>query len=442
MRGGEGSIGLLNQAFMAIWIFVSAAIALVWASRHRQLSRARRSVRALTPTTYDNPPAAAPRVSILIAAKDEQDNIAACVRSFLAQDYPDFEVIVANDRSSDRTGTVLAEIQAQHADRLTIVTIRELRSGWFGKNNAMREAVAAAGGDYYCFADADCRQTSPRTLSMAMREIAEQRIDFLSVLPVLETRSFWERIIQPVCAAIMLLWFHPDRVNNPRSKAAYANGAFMLMSRSTYARIGGHEAVRQQVNEDTHMARLAKTAGLRLEVIQNEGLYVTRMYATFAQAFRGWSRIFYGCFGSVRRVLISLLVLFVFSIVPWASLTAVLVSWLANPALFSDGVWRALGIVAAAGVLFQQVFMIRFYRLLRIQAAYAFTYPFGALLGMAMLMNALLKASGTTSTTWRGTRYRAARVDRAPDAVASAAAAPAVRAPTVLNSDASRAAAH
>ncbi len=392
-----------------MWIFWTIActlIALVWASRHRDLNKARRTVRALTPASYDGAPASPPRVSVCVAAKDEQDNIEACVRSFLTQDYPDFQVIIANDRSTDRTGEILRRLEAEGDARLRVVTVRELRAGWFGKNNAMREAVAAADGHYLCFADADCRQTSHRTLSVAMHEIRDGGVDFLSVLPVLETRSVWERIIQPVCAAVMLLWFHPDRVNNPRSKAAYANGAFMLMSRRAYERIGGHETVRQQVNEDTHMARLAKSAGLKLRVIQNEGLYVTRMYSTFGQAWRGWSRIFYGCFGSVQRVAVSLLVLLLLSISPWATLLTCVVILPGRPdAGWADPV-RLLALLAGAACFFMLTVMLRFYRLVRIPPAYALTYPFGAVLCAGMLTSALLKASGATGTTWRGTTYR------------------------------------
>src|SRR5262249_44444294 len=146
--------------------------------------------------------------------------------------------------------------------------------------------------------------------------------DFLSVLPVLDTQGVLEQIMQPACAGILLIWFNPMRVNDPRRKAAYANGAMMLMSRHAYERIGGHEPVKTEVNEDIHMARLAKQAGLRLRVVGNQDLYWVRMYSNLRQIWRGWSRIFYGCFGSFRRIAASMTLVTLVGIQPWVSLLA------------------------------------------------------------------------------------------------------------------------
>ena len=240
----------------------------------------------------------------------------------------------------------------------------------------MREGVERARGRWLCFSDADCRQTSRRTLSMAMRQALDHNIDFLSVLPVLETQGFWERVIQPVCGAIMILWFHPGRVNNPRSRAAYANGAFMLLSREAYRRLGGHEMVRTEVNEDMHLARLAKRAGLRLFVMQNRDLYRTRMYTGLKQIWRGWSRIFYGCFGSYARLLASFAVLLIVSVMPYVSLAAALIA-LVTIGWAEAGPWRWVSAFAAAAVIANQVLIARFYKLSQADPRYAPTYILG-----------------------------------------------------------------
>ena len=213
------------------WTILLGFASLVWLARHRDVSRFQKTQRPLTPESYSGPPVEAPHISVLVAAKEEEENIETCVRSMLGQDYPDFEVIAINDRSDDRTGAILDAIDAP-AGRLKVLHVAELREGWFGKNNAMRTGVEAAAGEWLCFIDADCRQTSTKTLSMAMRYAAEHQTEFVSLMPVLDTETVFERIIQPVAAALMVFWFHPERVNDPRSKVAYANGAFMLMSRS------------------------------------------------------------------------------------------------------------------------------------------------------------------------------------------------------------------
>lgn len=387
-----------------IWTGALVAVGLVWISRHSAINRALRDESPLSEGDFSGPPQPAPRISVLVAAKDEEANIDSCVRTLLAQDYPDFQVIAINDRSVDRTPALIDAVQAEYPDRFTALHVEQLQDGWFGKNNAMRVGVEQADGEWFLFTDADCRQVSQRTLSLAMHYTLAHRIDLLSLLPVLETCSFWERVIQPVCAAIMALWFQPGKVNNPRKPAAYANGAFMLMHRELYEHIGGHDRVRTEVNEDMHMARLTKEAGRRLHVMQNDNLYLTRMYASLGDTWRGWSRIFFGCFGTFRRLMVSTLVLCFASLLPWASLAV------AGTALLfgaSGAGWSSVAGAAAATIVAQQTVMWRFYAVSGCNPRLAPTYVLGAVIALGMLLNAMLKLAGGT-TTWRGTTYRGA----------------------------------
>ncbi len=403
--------------WMLIWAAALLMVALVWLTRHVAISRARVEQIPLTSRSYPGPPPDAPFVSVLIAAKDEEANIETAVRSMLRQDYPHFELIVINDRSTDRTAGILERLKASDTTgRLQVVHVTGLREGWFGKNNAMREGLARARGEWLCFGDADCEHTSPRTLSMAMSLVLERGIDFFSLLPRLATESLWERIIQPVCGGLMILWFNPQKVNDPRHPAAYANGAFMLMSRACYEAIGGHEAVRTQVNEDMHMARIAKERGLRLFVCQNEDLYTVRMYSSLGQIWRGWSRIFYGCFGTFRRLRISMLVMIVMNLFPYGSLLAAagVMAW-RGPAAAGPG-WGWVGAAAALAVLMQQTVIVRYYRLSYTSPWLAPTFIVGAVICVGMLANAMLKLKGRTAVTWRGTVYRGEQVADRPAA--------------------------
>lgn len=394
-----------------VWLTTLALVGIIWASRHLEINRAKREQPVLRSTSYPGPPRETPLISVLIAAKDEEANIEPAVRTMLAQDYPNFELIVINDRSSDRTGQILDAICAeQPSGRMKVVHVKDLRAGWFGKNNAMREGIEQAHGQWLCLGDADCKQTSNRSLSMAIRHALDWNIDFLSVLPGLETHSLWERIIQPVCGAVMVFWFNPRRVNDANDPAAYANGAFMLMRRSCYEAIGGHEAVRTEVNEDMHMARLAKERGQRLVVVQSDDLYTVRMYSCFAEIWRGWSRIFYGCFGTFRRLRVSLMVLLVMSIFPYGSLlVSALVLAISGWSVAGTG-WQAVFAVALTTVTIQQTVIARFYRLCHASPWLAPTWIAGASVCCGMLLNAMLKLKGRATVTWRGTTYRGQEV--------------------------------
>lgn len=173
------------------------------------------------------------------------------------------------------------------------------------------------------------------------------------MLPKLEAYTFWEKVVQPVAGAIMVFWFPPQRVNDPGSACAYANGAFMLMSRRAYEATGGHEFAKATLNEDMHLARQAKRLGLRLRVLRGGGMYRVRMYTGLGQIWRGWSRIFYGCFGTFPRLLVSVIMLSIFSMSPYLSL-------LASPLVGTAGWW----IAAAAGfaIVGQQSILMRFYK--------------------------------------------------------------------------------
>ncbi len=385
-----------------VWFGFTCLVALVWLRRHGDVARGRRD-KVLTAADADQPAGAdassaaeLPPLTMLVAAKDEEANIGRCVEGLRAQNYPNLELVFVNDRSSDRTGRILDEA-AKQDPRVTALHVRQLREGWFGKNNAMREGVERAGGRWLCFSDADCAYDSPKLLAAAMRYAMAENIDFLSVLPKLEAHTFWERVVQPVAGAVMVFWFPPQKVNSPASPRAYANGAFMLMSRETYDAIGGHEPVRTQVNEDMHMARLAKQAGRRLRVVRSQGLYRVRMYTGFREIWRGWSRIFYGCFGTLPRLLISVAFLSLFSLSPYVTL-------LASP--LAGAAWPAFALAGLAAIVAQQSVLWRFWALSQIKPAWALTYPIGAAICLGMTFSAIGRLGGVRTTTWRGTTYR------------------------------------
>jgi len=391
-----------------IWFVLACGIGLVWLVRLVTIGSVLRRRCVLKPDAFQGPPENVPHVSILVAARDEEDNIESCITTLFDQDYPNFELIVIDDRSRDRTPAILTRLQRQFGDRLRVVTVRECLDGWFGKNHAMHVGVAESHGDWLLFTDADCRQTSPHTLSIAMQEARTHGTDFLSIIPMLESRTAWERILQPACSLVLMIRFLPEQVNDPRKRIAYANGAFMLMTRRCYDAIGGHERVRARLNEDIDMARLVKQRGLRLRVVENEGLYQARMYPTLPAAWRGWSRIFAGAFSSPSRVLAACAVVFLVVLVPWVSLGVALIGRTSGTAdaasRWGPAVWTWLSVV-----ILQQLVITRFYAALGIARAWSFTYILGVTVALGMLVNALLKIFGATTTTWRSTTYRGAR---------------------------------
>jgi cellulose synthase/poly-beta-1,6-N-acetylglucosamine synthase-like glycosyltransferase len=383
----------LHFSWASVWFWLLLLIGLVWLRRHLNLSRAGHDPVLLVgdPGPADPP---WPRLSVLVAAKDEEENIEACLSGLLSQDYPELELIVINDRSRDRTGEIIDAVAARDA-RVKAVHVRELPPGWAGKNHAMHVGVQRATGDYLCFTDADCHYHATGLLRAAVRYAHAEQIEFLSVLPELEAHTFWERVVQPPAGAIMVFWFAPEQVNSPASRCAYANGAFMLLTQAAYQKLGGHQQFRGVLNEDMHLAREAKRTGVSLRVLRGGGLYSVRMYVGLQQIWRGWSRIFYGCFGTWGRLLASAIFLSVFSLSPWIAL-------LSSP--FLGRVGPGIAVAALVAISAQQSVLRRFYRLCAMPPNWALSYPLGAALCLAITCNAMTRLAGG-QTRWRGTAY-------------------------------------
>ena len=226
-------------------------------------------------------------------------------------------------------------------------------------------------------------------------------IDLFSILPDLEMNGFWEKTIQPVCSGVMMIWFSPDKVNNPAKPNAYANGAFMLMRREVYQAIGTHEAVKDQVNEDMHMADRIKKSGKKLRVLRSDGLYTVRMYTSFKQIIRGWSRIFFGTFGTLKRLTISFLLMTVMGLLPYAAALVGLLGF------HSTGSTAAMvcGIAGLAGVAMQMSVIFRYYRLLGNAGALALTYSMACIITLYIIVISMTKLRRGATVTWKSTTY-------------------------------------
>jgi glycosyltransferase involved in cell wall biosynthesis len=239
-------------------------------------------------------------VTILIPAKDEGERIRDCIASALAQDYPDFNVIAVDDRSTDSTGAVMDDM-ARANPRLTVVHIRdgELPAGWTGKCNALSRAVSRADGDFLLFIDSDVI-VAPDALTATVSRAVRHKVDLLSLLPTLETHGFWESALIPLAASAVTTMFAISLTNKDYMKgSAFANGQYLFMRRTAYDAIGGHATVRDKYCEDIELARHMKPLGYKVRISWGAEFAAVRMYSSLEAINRGWARIFFA--GSLGR---------------------------------------------------------------------------------------------------------------------------------------------
>ena len=387
--------------FPVILMVLGAAVGLEWLIRNLLALRAWRRLFHLT-EQYPAAPPDSPMLSVVVAAKDEQENIEACARTILRQDYPNFELIICDDRSADATGAIVQRIAAGDS-RVQLINITELPEGWAGKNHATQKGIEQARGRWICMTDADCRLTSPRTLSVAVQYADHCRADMLSLLPTIEMRSFWENLLQPVCCGVLMIWFPPARVNDPAKPHAYANGMFMLIRRSAYEAIGTHQAIRESLIEDMDMARRIKSGGLNLRVAPSEGLLSVRMYKSLREIFRGWGRIYIGAFRNLPGLMLAWLVLV------YKALTAYLAAAVGLGMYATGGSqwWLACGLVGAAGVVAETIMVARYLRHVGSRGILCLLYPFAAGMTAAILVKAMLMCLPGGKIIWRDTSYAA-----------------------------------
>lgn len=259
------------------------------------LRRMRRLGSYLLPERY-------PCVSLLVPARNEEHNIGACVESLVGQDYPDYEVLVMDDHSTDRTGAILAGV-AEQSDRLRVLESAPLPDGWLGKHWACHQLAAAASGELILFLDADTRLTSPDALRDAAAAIVAERADMLTAMPRQEVVTWAERLVIPVIPWSLLSFLPLEiayRVKLPALSAAI--GQFMVFRREAYDTVGGHESVRHSVVDDIDLAKRIKAHGLRWRLADGVLRVSCRMYRTPREVFDGISRTLYGVFGGVLPV--------------------------------------------------------------------------------------------------------------------------------------------
>jgi chlorobactene glucosyltransferase len=232
-------------------------------------------------------------VSVLIPARNEEKNIEKCIKGVVAQDYQNKEIIVLDDNSCDNTFK-LASSFTNH--KIKIIKGKELPADWLGKNWACHQLAIEAIGDYVLFVDADV-QLKPKVISSAVYELEKSNVTLLSIFPTQIIKSFGEHLIVPLMNWLLLTFLPLRFVYTSSSKSfAAANGQFMLWRKADYLNLGGHQIVKYKVVEDMELARLVKQNKLRVKTMLGGKLVFCRMYESFNQAYKGFTKNFYAGF--------------------------------------------------------------------------------------------------------------------------------------------------
>jgi chlorobactene glucosyltransferase len=249
-----------------------------------------------------------PTISILIPARNEEQNLPRCLESLVGQRYPRFTVTVLDDQSTDRTTEVVQDV-ARRDSRVRLINGTPPPVGWAGKPWACQQLGMRADGDILLFLDADT-WLEPQALRYAASTVLWNGYDFLSVMPRQFTGTMAERIVLPGLYEAFLCAVPLWRVEDPDyPEIAAANGQFMCFRRGTYKEFDGHAAVRDQIVEDIEFARQIKQAGYRLGARLAVDSVHCRMYRSGREVLDGFSKNAYIALGERSLVAIGFIVL-------------------------------------------------------------------------------------------------------------------------------------
>jgi glycosyltransferase involved in cell wall biosynthesis len=333
-----------------------------------------------------------PRVSLIVPARDEAAELEPAILSRLADDYPELELIVVDDRSSDGTGAIADAIAARDA-RVVVEHVAALPEGWIGKVHALQRGVERAHGEWLLISDADVH-FGPGTLRRAIAYLEQERADHLSVMPEMRPRTFWVGVVQAAFLRLAVMGARLSSVADDRSSAAVGGGLFNLVRRSALDRTPGFEWLRLEVIDDLALGQMLKAHGARARVLNAVGCVWLDFYPSISEFLRGGEKNSFALFGGFSYLRLSLVLGALLGLELGACIPLV---WPGMPWPVSAGAALALALTTYGGLLVN--------RWLARSTSELLLWPLGiVMLALGAVRSGWL-ALWRGCIVWRGTRY-------------------------------------
>jgi Glycosyl transferase family 2 len=370
------------------WTLLLGFVALLWIAEAVDLARGVPSLPSVNDVAALQD-ADCPPVSILFAARDEAEKLPHALETFLSLDYPRYEVIAVDDRSVDATGAILAE-GARRDARLKPVRVDSLPPGWLGKPHALQRAYENSTGEWLVFTDADVH-FAPDLLRRIIALAEDLRWDHVTLFGRAQMFTVGEKIAMTFFGLALLVGTRPWTAHDARSRGYAGVGAFQMVRRSAYEKMGTHQRLAMEVIDDMKLGKLAKEAGVRSGAAKAGNAVSVHWHAGLGNTIRGTTKNFFAASGFKPWVtLLQILGLVLMCDVPAAALPFVH-GW----ARIFAAIAVALPLAATAGVAIE----------FRAPVAYAVTFPIGALIFAWMLARSMIVTLWQGGIVWRGTFY-------------------------------------
>ena len=332
-----------------------------------------------------------PRVSLIIPACNEVDTIRPAIESLRDLDYPELEIILIDDRSTDGTRAVVREL-ARQDNRIRVVEVDTLPPGWLGKTHALAKGEEQATGEWLLFTDADVHHR-PESLKKAITECMTEEFDFLCVAPEMIAKSF----ALQACLAQFLqnasFTVNLARLNDSKAADAIGAGAYNLVKRVVFKRTAGFEWLKLEVIDDIGLAQMMKKAGARLGVLGGLGEISIEWYPSVPSFIRGVEKNSFAVFEYSMFAALAY-----FGLVLWSLLGFTL-------APVMSGSWIAAFAAIVATATLCAITAVRVQRMMQIPAVIAVIFPLTSLLMPLLVLRSGILCLWRRGIFWRGTFY-------------------------------------
>jgi GT2 family glycosyltransferase len=368
-------------------------IALAWLWKAIAAARGLPRIPNLLHPQYNLSPTGSPSVTVIVPARNESEDVGACLESLLQQDYPNLQIIAVNDRSTDQTGPIMDALATQHPGKLRTLHITELPAGWLGKTNAMalaaHHSIAMHNPDYLLFTDADVL-FGPEAIRRSLAQAVATQADHFVTFPTPIIKSTGEGMLLGYLQVMGLWATRPWRVSNPKAlRDSVGIGAFNLLRTPAYQQLGGFDALRMEILEDLTLARRVKLAGFHQCVAVAPGMVSLHWAPGAMGVVNGMTKNLFAIFRfHSSLLLLACLWLTLFCIAP--------VAFLALPETRTPAI-LTLAAIAALYVLSSRHSLI--------SPWYAIFFPISAALFVYSLLRSMLTTLNHGGVTWRGTFY-------------------------------------
>jgi chlorobactene glucosyltransferase len=371
---------------------------------------------------------ALPYVSVIVPARNEEDNIERCLISLMEQDYPNLEIIAVDDNSTDTTLIKMKKIQKKYQKQknchtLSIIELKSKPDDWTGKTWASEQGYLASHNAILLFVDADCYYEKNCLLSTISYMINEG-IDVLTGYPFFELKDFWSKISMPLWKLMSITFGKTaSNVNNPRSKVAYLMGCFFLIKRNVFENVGTFRSVRNAIQEDEALGIRIKQSGYKLRLIQMNNLVRALWSRDLSTLWHGIGRtITPMILKEKRKVIINLFAIFCLITLPFVILLpyTIIVSVSGihisdkNDFYYNCGIFILNLIIFFMAILSITLNSVETYK---ISPLYTILYPLGSiflviayLASIIPLLLSLHKNSSKKKIEWKGRMYTYKRI--------------------------------